>query len=707
MKGADNIKTLVITEKPSVAIDISRVLDGFSRHDGYLESSDMIITWAVGHLVELAMPQDYDPALVKWKIDTLPIIPQQFKLLSKQSTQKQLNIIKSLIDRKDVESLINACDPAREGELIYIYIIKYLNCKKPYKRLWLSETTDEAVKHAFANLRSSKDVVPLAKAAIARSKSDWLIGLNATRGFSIQNGEKLTVGRVQTPTLALLVNREREIENFKPEPYWELQAYFNTGTDSYRGKWFKGKNNRFTNKTDVDSIHNKLIPDTVAAISKVEKKEFKEKPPQLFSLNDLQKEANKKYGLTAGQTLNIVQKLYEAKLLTYPRTDSRHLTKAMANTIPDRLKALYKSSLGEWTEKINTIPTDKRYVDDTKVSDHTAIIITDTIPQPKAMSENERNIYLLVARRLISIFYPPYKTLKTTVVTSVEGETFISKGKAVVDQGWKAIYQSDDDKNDSIMPVLSKGQNVNLEKTEIVSKETQPPKRFTDADLLSAMENAGKNVDDEALREAMKGKGLGTPATRAAIIEKLIAVQYVERKKKILLPTEKGKHLIDIVPAILKDSALTGEWEKKLLDIEQANYNSVAFMNEIKQLTTDIVKQAKSSKAVYSAKTIAAEDILGACPICGHPVTESQKAYGCSAWRGGCKFTIWKEISAKPISKTQAKKILTNGKSDLIKGFKSKKGKEFDAYLKLENGRTVFEFPPKTIDPRSNSSSSK
>ncbi|MDD2587130.1 MAG: DNA topoisomerase 3, partial [Syntrophomonadaceae bacterium] len=695
MKGAAIIKTLVITEKPSVAIDISKVLGGFSRHDGYLESSYMIITWAVGHLVELAMPQDYDPALAKWKIDSLPIIPKQFKLLSRKSTEKQLNIIKSLITRPDVENLINACDPAREGELIYIYIIKYLNCKKPYKRLWLSETTDEAIKHAFANLRSSREVVNLAKAAISRSQSDWLIGLNATRGFTIQNDEKLTVGRVQTPTLALIVNREREIENFTPEPYWELLAHFNTGTEIYSGKWFKGKKNRFVNEAEVQSIQNKLIPGTTATVTKVEQKEFQELPPQLFSLNDLQKEANKKFSLTAEQTLNIVQKLYEAKLLTYPRTDSRHLTKAMAKTIPNRLKALHKSSLSTWAEKITTIPTDKRYVDDTKVSDHTAIIITDTIPQPKAMPEGERNIYLLVARRLISIFYPPHKTLKTSVVTTIESETFLSKGKAVVEQGWKAIYLTDDDKNDSVMPVLTKGQNVVLEKTEVATKETNPPKRLNDADLLSAMENAGKHIDDEALRDAMKGKGLGTPATRAAIIEKLIKVKYIERHKKTLVPTDKGKHLIDIVPAILKDPALTGEWEKKLLDIEQGNYNSAAFMTEIKQLTTDIINEAKSRKRIYKTKPIAPEDVLGTCPICGQPVIESKKGYGCSAWRGGCKFTIWKEIAGKKISRTQAEKLLKNGKSDLIKGFKSKKGKDFDAYLKLVGARTFFEFPAK------------
>ena len=685
----------MITEKPSVAIDISKVLGGFSRHDGYLESNDMIITWAVGHLVELAMPQDYDSALAKWNIDSLPIIPEQFKLLPKKATEKQLKIIKSLLARPDVVNLINACDPAREGELIYIYIIKYLHCKKPYQRLWLSETTDVAIKNAFAHLRSSAEVANLAKAAIARSQSDWLIGLNATRGFSIQNGEKLTVGRVQTPTLALLVNREREIENFTPEPYWELQAQFNTGTESYHGKWFKGKQNRFTNLGEVQSIQAKLIPGTTATVSKVEKKEFKELPPQLFSLNDLQKEGNKKFGLTAEQTLNIVQKLYEAKLLTYPRTDSRHLTKAMADTIPDRLKALQKSSLGAWAEKVASIPTNKRYVDDTKVSDHTAIIITETIPNPKTMTEDERNIYLLVARRLISIFYPPYKTLKTSVVTAVQEETFLSKGKAVVDLGWKAIYLVADDEDDADMPVLTEGQKVDFQKAEIVSKETQAPKRLNDADLLSAMENAGKNISDEALRDAMKGKGLGTPSTRAAIIEKLIAVEYIERQKKLLVPTEKGKHLIDIVSLRLKDPELTGEWEKKLLDMEQNKYNSVAFMDEIKQLTTDIVNDAKSSERVYTRKAIAAEDILGVCPICGQPVIEGKKAYGCSAWREGCKFTIWKEISAKKISQTQAKKILKNGKSDLIKGFTSKKGTNFDAFLKLEGGRTVFDFPAK------------
>jgi DNA topoisomerase-3 len=365
----------------------------------------------------------------------------------------------------------------------------------------------------------------------------------------------------------------------------------------------------------------------------------------------------------------------------------------MADTIPARLKALQTTSLGPWVEKITDAPTAKRYVDDTKVSDHTAIIITDTTPNPKTMTENERNIYLLVARRLISIFYPPYKTLKTSVVTTLQDETFLSKGKAVVDLGWKAIYLVPDDEDDSIMPVLTEDQAVAFETAEIVSKETQPPKRLNDADLLSAMENAGKNISDESLRDAMKGKGLGTPATRAAIIEKLIAVEYVERQKKILVPTDKGKHLIDIVPARLKDPELTGEWEKKLLDIEQANYNSAAFMEEIKQLTFDIVNEARSSKRVYRSQPVAPEDILGACPLCGQPVIEGNKAYGCSAWRGGCKFTIWKEIAGQNISQTQAKKILETGKSDLIKDFRSKKGTTFDAILKLKDGRTVFEFP--------------
>jgi len=684
------MKRLVITEKPSVAIDISKVLGEFSRQDGYLEGKDMIITWAVGHLIELTMPQDYDPALEKWDINTLPIIPEPFRLKPKKATEKQLRTIKSLIARQDVDRLIDACDAGREGELIFRYILQYLNCTKPHDRLWLSETTPTAVRNAFTNLRSSTEVDNLSKAAIARSQADWLVGLNATRGFTVQNGDKFTVGRVQTPTLALIVNRESEILSFVAEPYWEIQATFNADVEDYTGKWFRAKQNRFLNKAEAQAIYDKLLPGSPATIASVKQKEIRELPPQLFNLNDLQKEANKKYGITAEQTLNTAQKLYEQKLLTYPRTDSRHLTTAMADTLPGRLRSLLRTEFGLIVKSITGELSDKRYVDDTKVTDHTAIIITDYPLGMDSLSELERQIYLLVARRVVGVFLPAARFSHTEVVTSVQDETFKSKVKTVLDIGWKVLYSKDDEDSEQLLPMLIEKQNINLKKADLLDKQTKPPKRYTEADLLGAMENAGKQMDDKELQEAMQGKGLGTPATRAAIIEKLIAVEYITRQKKNLVPTDKGKYLITKVSPLLKNPEMTGEWEKKLLDIEHGKYHSKIFLDEIKQMTTDIVADIKKQEVVYMTPI---KDSLGACPLCGKAVIAGKMAFGCSAWKQGCKFTIWKKIAGKKISEAQAKKILETGKSNLIKGFTSKKGTNFDAYLKLDGDRTVFEFP--------------
>lgn len=687
------MKTLVITEKPSVAMDIGKVLGSFSRKDGYIEKDDMIISWAVGHLVELSMPQDYDPVLERWRLDTLPILPEQFQLKPKPSTVKQLRILRTLISRQDVDRLINACDAGREGELIFRNIIQFLNCRKPHDRLWLSETTPTAIRVAFGNLRTSAEVENLSRAATARSQADWIVGINATRGYTTKHNEKLTVGRVQTPTLALIVNRDREIDNFTPVDYWEIEAEFSTGQQNYKGKWFRSKTARFSTRADAEEIQAKLNPGNPGQIIKVETKEKIEQPPMLFNLTDLQKEANKKYGFTAEQTLNIAQKLYENHLITYPRTDSRHLTEAMSATLPARLNALRRTELGTIVSSITaTNITSKRYIDDNKVTDHTAIIVTDVSPDLLKLTEDETKIYLLVARRMVGIFLPPARIQQTIIVTACQNETFGSKGNVLLQEGWKALYTGDTDDDDTpTLPTLTEGQKVILQEVCIQDKQTQPPKRHTEATLLSSMENAGRNIEDEELREAMQGKGLGTPATRAAIIEKLINTGYITRQKKNLIATDKGKILIDIVSPTLKNPELTGDWEKKLNDIEQGRYHDSLFMQEIRQFTTDIVTDITSQKA--TASSFNTSKGIGTCPLCGKPVTENKKAYGCSGWKEGCKFTIWKQIAGKKISQAQAKKIISKGRSDLIKGFKSKKGNDFDAYLKLDNSEIKFEFP--------------
>jgi len=692
------VKLLIITEKPSVAVDLSKELPGkFIREDGYLEGPIHIVTWAYGHLLELAMPEEYNPGLKKWDINTLPILPNPFRFRPKESTRKQLNIIRTLVNRKDVNRLINACDAGREGELVFRQIIQYLDCRKPHDRLWLAETTPAAVRNAFANLRTSAEVDNLAQAAIARSQADWLVGINATRGFTVQNGEKLTVGRVQTPTLGLIVERERAIEGFVPTPYWEIEAEFETDKGKYKAKWNRGDQDRFVDKSHAEAVLTKLIPNSPGIVTNLDQKETRELPPQLLNLNELQKEANKRFGMTAQKTLDVAQKLYENHLITYPRTDSRHLTQAMAETLPARLNALRRTEIGAIVASLTgATVTDKRYIDDSKVTDHTAIIVTESSPNMAELRGDEKNIYMLVARRMVGIFLPPAKYLITEAITTCQDETFISKGKVVLKAGWKVLYEQQHEEQegekDANLPPLTLNQPVTLSQAAILDKQTQPPKRYTEADLLSVMENIGKQIDDEALQEAMKGRGLGTPATRAAIIEKLISVGYIVRKKKVLVPTEKGRYLIDIVMPELKSPELTAVWEEKLTDIEQGRYASMSFMREIHEFTASFVSKLKKQEPVKKVFTAGS---LGNCPICGKPVVEGKKGFGCSGWKEGCKFTIWKEIAGRKITEAQVRKLLQSGKTAPLKGFKSKAGKEFEACLKVEGGKVVFEFPPK------------
>lgn len=674
-------------------MDIGKVLGGFSRQDGYLEKDDMIISWAVGHLVELVMPQDYDPALKRWNLDVLPILPEPFQLKAKPSTIKQLRILRTLINRQDVDRLINACDAGREGELIFRNIVQFLNCRKPNDRLWLSETTAAAIQNAFSNLRSSSEVENLARAAIARSQADWIVGINATRGYTSKHREKLTVGRVQTPTLALIVNRDREIDSFVPEDYWAIEAIFNTGQQNYKGKWFKNKQDRFNSRAESEEIRNKLTPGNPAQVLKVETKEKTEQPPQLFNLTDLQKECNKKYSFTAEETLNIAQKLYESHLLTYPRTDSRHLTEAMSATLPTRLNALRRTELGTVVSSItDTSITNKRYVDDKKISDHAAIIVTDVSPDLSALTENETKIYLLIARRMVGMFLPPARIQQTIVITACQNETFGTKGNVLLEAGWKVLYNDTEEDDTPALPALTEGQEVTLQEAQVLDKQTQPPKKYTEATLLSVMENAGRQMEDEEIREAMQGKGLGTPATRANIIEKLISTGYVTRQKKNLIATDKGKLLIDLVAPALKNPELTGEWEKKLNDIEQGRYHSSLFIQEIKQFTLDMVNEVKAMEVIKKFKNDFKS--VGECPLCGKPVVENKKGYGCSGFKEGCKFVIWKQFAGKKISEAQVKKLIKDGKTGLIKGFRSRKGSTFDAHLKYDKqkNKTVFDF---------------
>ncbi|WXJ84385.1 DNA topoisomerase 3 [Moorella thermoacetica] len=596
--------------------------------------------------------------------------------------------------------MINACDAGREGELIFRRIYTWCKGQKPVKRLWLSEATPAAIKEAFRHLRAGEELDNLAAAAEARAQADWLVGINATRAFTCRHNKLLSVGRVQTPTLALVVAREREIRNFKPEPYYELWATFRKSTgETYRGKWFREKQDRLQDKQEAGDLAKQIS--TGGIVEKIEQKEAREQPPQLFNLNDLQKEANKKYGFTAQKTLDAAQALYEKhKLLTYPRTDSRHLTTALVrDTLAGRLEALTGIPAYAALVPENLPQLGKRYVDDSKVSDHHALIPTAVNPDLSKLSPVEQKVYDLVARRFLAIFYPDARYAVTRVVTTAGGESFLSQGRVELDRGWKAVYgqQEEDgaeskDEESQALPQLVEGEEVVVQGTEVKAKQTRPPQRYNEATLLAAMENAGRLVEDKEMADTLKAAGgIGTPATRAAIIERLIQVGYLRREKKNLLPTEKAEILIDLVPEEVKSVELTARWEEGLKEIKKGQRDCKEWLEGIKNFTMEVVQMAREQEAALAAEP--GREAMGQCPLCGREVMEYPRSYGCSGYKEGCKFTIWKEIAGKKITPGQAKELLEKGKTAIIKGFKSKAGKKFDAALVLgEGGKINFEF---------------
>ncbi|MGB9859687.1 MAG: DNA topoisomerase, partial [Moorellaceae bacterium] len=540
----------------------------------------------------------------------------------------------------------------------------------------------------------------LAAAAEARAQADWLVGINATRAFTCRHNRLLSVGRVQTPTLALVVAREREIRAFKPEPYFEVWATFRKSTgETYRGKWFREKQDRLQDEQGAGNLVKQITAGGM--VEKIEQEEVRERPPQLFNLNDLQKEANKKYGFTAQKTLDAAQALYEKhKLLTYPRTDSRHLTAALIrDTLAGRLEAL--ATIPEYAAlvPINLPQLGKRYVDDSKVSDHHALIPTAVNPDLSKLSAVEQKVYDLVARRFLAIFYPDARYAVTRVVTTAGGESFLSQGRVELDRGWKAVYgqQEEDgaenkDEESQALPQLLEGEEVAVQGVEVKAKQTRPPQRYTEATLLAAMENAGRLVEDKEMADTLKTVGgIGTPATRAAIIERLVQVGYLRREKKNLLPTEKAEILIDLVPEEVKSVELTARWEEGLKEIEEGQRDCKEWLEGIKNFTTEVVRMAREQEAAPRAEPD--REVLGQCPLCGREVMESPKSYSCSGYKEGCKFAIWKEIAGKKITVNQVKELLQKGKTGVIKGFKSKTDKKFDAALALgEGGRVDFEF---------------
>lgn len=609
-------KILVLTEKPSVARDIAKVLNCNQKNNGYLLGTKYIITWALGHLVTLADPETYDGKYKKWNLEDLPMLPKKMELVVIKETSKQFEIVKNLMHKADIDELVIATDAGREGELVARWIIEKAGFRKPIKRLWISSQTDKAIKDGFANLKASKGYDNLFLAAQSRSEADWLVGLNVTRALTCKYNAQLSAGRVQTPTLAMIVERENEIKQFVPKDFWSINAIFNGFAVQWQDK-VSGQSRTF-NRQQADLVVSK-VTGQIGEIVEIRKEAKKELQPLAYDLTELQRDANRKYGYSAKQTLNNMQKLYEThKLVTYPRTDSKHITDDIVPTLIDRLKSI---SVGPYTQLVQNIlkskiNVTKRLVDASKVTDHHAIIPTEQYVNLTSLNMEERHIYDLIVKRFIAVLNPPFEYEQTTIKVDVKGEFFYAKGRIVKAWGWKAVYEgfgkleedNNDEENDQSLPDVHKGQTEKMVSVKSVNKKTKPPARYNEATLLSSMEHPGKFVENKALKEALENtSGLGTPATRADIIEKLFNVFYVERKGKEIHPTSKGTQLIGLVPTDLKSPELTAKWEQQLSLISKGSLNSIAFISDMKSYASKMVGAVIASAHIYKHDNITRE----------------------------------------------------------------------------------------------------
>ncbi|WP_341248202.1 DNA topoisomerase III [Cupriavidus pauculus] len=707
-------KALIIAEKPSVAADIARALGGFTKHDEYFESDDYVLSSAVGHLVEIAAPDEYEVKRGKWSFTNLPVIPPHFDLRPIPKTESRLKVLNRLIKRKDVSALINACDAGREGELIFRLIAQQAKAKQPVRRLWLQSMTPQAIRDGFAALREDEEMMPLADAARCRSEADWLVGINGTRAMTAFNSKGggfflTTVGRVQTPTLSIVVEREEKIKHFVPRDYWEVRAEFIAAAGLYEGRWFdpKFKKNEFDPEARDSRLWSEAEAKSIVAACRdkpgtvtEESKPSTQQSPALFDLTTLQREANSRFGFSAKNTLGLAQALYEKhKVLTYPRTDARALPEDYLDTVKQTMDMLADSSPNylPHAKKIlasGWVKPNKRIFDNSKISDHFAII--PTLQAPKNLSEPEQKLYDLVVRRFLAVFFPAAEFQITTRITEVAGHHFKTEGKVLVNPGWLVIYgreaQAKDDKDASLVPV-QKDEKVKTDKVEAVGLTTRPPARYNEATLLSAMEGAGKLVDDDALREAMAGKGLGTPATRAAIIEGLLTEKYLVREGRELIPTAKAFQLMTLLRGLgvqeLTQAELTGEWEHKLSQIERGRLKRDEFMREIAQMTQQIVKRAKE----YDSDTIPGDyaTLDTPCPQCGGQVKENYRRFACTA----CDFSISKIPGGRQFEIEEVEELLLKKEIGPLQGFRSKMGRPFAAILKLakdDEGHWKMEF---------------
>jgi DNA topoisomerase-3 len=699
-------KKLIIAEKPSVAADIARALGGFTRKADYFESNQYVLSSAVGHLLELIVPEAHDVKKGKWSFKNLPVIPPHFDLSPIERGEARLNLLLRLMKRKDVVGLINACDAGREGELIFRYIAQHARAKKPIERLWLQSMTQQSIRDGFGKLRADKDMRPLADAAKSRSEADWLVGINGTRAMTAFNSKEggfylTTVGRVQTPTLAILVEREDKIRAFTSRAYWEVHARFEAKAGEYPGRWFDPE---FKKDDDAERKAERFWDAAAAAkivaackgkkgIATEESKPATQISPLLFDLTSLQREANGRFGFPARMTLSLAQALYEKhKILTYPRTDSRALPEDYQPTVKDTLKELGGTgAFGSFAKQIlkqGWVKSNKRIFDNTKISDHFAII--PTLQTPKHLSEAEQKLYDLVVRRFLAVFFPAAEFLQTTRITKVGEHHFKTEGRVLQSAGWLAIYGRAAGEDEKTLPAIEPKEQVPVLEVVEQANETKPPPRYTEATLLSAMEGAGKLVEDDELREAMEAKGLGTPATRAAIIEGLIREEYVHREGRDLVPTPKAFSLIFALGMLhiveLASPELTGEWEHKLRLIEQGKLTRDEFMKEISELVSKVVGMIKTGEipdVVYAT-------VSAPCPKCGKGVVqENYRKFQCQK----CDFNLWKVTSGREWSADEVATLITKRVIGPLTGFRSRIGRPFAAVMRLSDDfRAEFDF---------------
>ena len=678
---------LVIAEKPSVAKSIAAVLGANSRKDGYLEGSGFLVSWCVGHLVELADASSYGENYAKWALADLPILPEHWAYTILPDSRKQFDTLKKLMERPDVASLVCATDAGREGELIFRLVYKQANCKKQVERLWISSMEDSAIRDGFAHLKPSADYDRLYEAVLCRAQADWLVGINATRLFSILYHRTLNIGRVMTPTLALIVQREAAIDAFKPTPFYTVTVAFSD---------FTAASERITDKTQAEALQAACLTAAHATVNSVERKEKTEKPPALYDLTTLQREANRLLGFSAQQTLDYLQSLYEKKLATYPRTDSRYLTSDMAGNLPVLVNTTAKAM--PFAEKLTIRCNFAQVIDDSKVSDHHAIIPTQGIRETdlSALPAGELALLQLICARLLCAVGQPHAYAETSVMEECAGQDFKAKGRAILNPGWRELdgrykdtlkNKPEPEKEAKALPILSEGDTLSVVTAAVKEGKTSPPAHFTEDTLLSAMETAGAGE----MPEDAERKGLGTPATRAGILEKLIKVGFVERKKvkkaTHLMPTHEGVALITVLPDQIQSSSMTAEWEHRLKEIERGGAEPDAFLSEIAAMLTELTgryEAVKDAAALFPSD----KESLGKCPRCGASVVEINKGFVCE--NRDCGFAIWKEnkfFTAKRKKPTKAlvTELLSTGRARLTGCYSEKTGKIYDATVVLDD----------------------